>query len=88
MTGSDDALHSLCVVALSLLLSFLPLRRLLLLSPPPDILLLLLMDSPPHLLQTLRGLNPLRAADVRPVQTLQTNKRTPACECVATAERL
>lgn len=77
--------YSRRVVALIPLLSFLlscvlPLCLLLLPHPPPHVLLLLLLDTPPHLLQTLTGLNPLRAADLLPVQALQTNTRKPSSQ--------
>lgn len=78
-------LYSRRVVALIPLLSFLlscvlPLCLLFLLRSPPHVLLLLLLDMPPHLLQTLTSLNPLRAADVLPVQALQTNTRKPGSQ--------
>lgn len=66
----------LCVCAAwsPLLVSSLhPLRLLLLLAPPLLVLPLLLPHLPPHLLQALGGSDPLRAADVRPVQTLRSH---------------
>lgn len=80
-------LHSRCVVVVTvpaaiaaftpLLVSFLLsccllLRLLFLPGSPLQVFLLLLPDLPLDLLQSLQGSNPLRPADLRPVQTLRT----------------